>query len=62
MQATDVGGFSSDPRVVLCGVPQPSILGPLLLLVYVNDGCLLQTNIYADDSALLVSGKHMKTI
>ena len=30
MQVTDVGGFFSDPRVVPCGVPQGSILRPLL--------------------------------
>ena len=27
IQVADVGGFFSDPRVVLCGVPQGSILG-----------------------------------
>ena len=65
MQVTDVGGIFSDPRVVPCGVPQGSILGPLLFLIYVNDmeasvSCKLI--LYADDSALLVSGKHIKTI
>ena len=63
MQVTDVGGFFSDPKVVPCGVPQGSILGPLLFLIYVNDmeasvSCKLI--LYADDSALLVSGKHIK--
>ena len=45
---------------VSCGVPQGSVLGPLLFLCYVNDmpisvNCKLL--LYADDSALLVDGK-----
>ena len=43
-----------------CGVPQGSILGPILFLCYVNDmpncvDCVLRQ--YADDSALIVSDK-----
>ena len=65
MQVTDVGGIFSDPRDFPCGVPQGSILGTLLFLICVNDkdayvSCKLV--LYADDSALLVSGKHIKTI
>ena len=55
----------SEPKGVTCGVPQGSILGPLLLLLYVNDmasavGCKLL--LYADDSALIASGKNVADI
>ena len=59
-QNTEITGIFSDPRVVPYGVPQGSILGQLLLLMYVNDieaavSCKLI--LYADDSVLLVSGR-----
>ena len=64
-QKTEINGIFSDPRVVPCGVPQGSILGPLLFLLYINDmeaAVSCQLILYADDSALLVSGKDVNKI
>ena len=53
-------GSSSAKEPITCGVPQGSILGPLLFIIYVNDmeqSVNCELFLYADDSALLVSGK-----
>ena len=55
----------SDPGTVTCGVPQGSILGPLLFLCYVNDmpiSVRCKLLLYADDSALIVSGSDPQSI
>ena len=59
-QLVDVSGTYSSTAQVICGVPQGSILGPLLFLIYVNDMSAVVKNkllLYADDSGILVSGK-----
>ena len=58
-QMVDINGTMSSPLPVNCGVPQGSILGPLLFLLYINDmqtACSCKLFLFADDSALLISG------
>ena len=56
------GTMSSNTRKIESGVPQGSILGPLLYLIYVNDcfRCLKFSCsiLYADDTTLIVYAKN----
>ena len=61
-QFVQINGVLSDPGVVTCGVPQGSILGPLLFLIYVNDMSIsvdrdCKLVLYADDSAIFFTHK-----
>ena len=58
-QFTFINGTSSSLRGISCGVPQGSVLGPLLFLIYINDisNCLPENNLrlFADDTNLFLS-------
>ena len=59
-QKCQINGFLSSEKVIRCGVPQGSILGPLFFLLYINDlpQCLSKTKprLFADDTNLTASG------
>ena len=65
-QCTLANSVKSDLLGITCGVPQGSILGPLLFLLYVNDvedackGCKIL--LYADDTVLFLSGKNERDL
>ena len=63
-QYVTYNGISSFTKTVKCGVPQGSILGPLLFLIYINDLCYVCKHtfpiLFADDTNLFSSGKKLK--
>ena len=61
-QIVTINGSNSLLLSILIGVPQGSILGPLLFLIYINDLPLcseLFALLFADDTTLLLSGPNL---
>ena len=58
-QFVQYNGYNSSSLDITCGVPQGSILGPLLFLVYINDLCnvskVLELILFADDANIFYS-------
>ena len=66
VQTTQISEHISSKAKITCGVPQGSVLGPLLFLLYVNDmyQCSNKFNFYlfADDTNILYANKNLKTL
>lgn len=53
------------PCGITCGIPQGTVLGPMLFSLYINDlpsALSRKTIVYADDTALLFRGNSLCTL
>lgn len=61
-----MNGVFSDIQVIELGVPQGSVLGPILFLIYINDfsnaSSYFSTRLFADDTSLTVCGKDLDSL
>ena len=61
-----INGYKSDSLSITCGVPQGSVLGPLLFLLYINDLPntlkLLSFHLFADDTNIYCSRKDLNDL
>ena len=65
-QFVSINGFQSDEALMQFGVPQGSILGTILFLLYINDlnnaSRFCTTRLFADDTCLLIKNKNLKQL
>ena len=60
-----INGIESEKEKISCGVPQGSVLGPLLFLLFINDlpnATNFLTLLFADDTTFQVSGTDLNEL
>ena len=64
-QVVKIGQCVSRIKTITCGVPQGSVLGPLLFLIYVNDihvsSPKVKFNLFVDDTCIFHSSKQLSS-
>ena len=65
-QYVEYNNSRSDTKIITHGVPQGSILGPLLFIIYMNDfsrsSDLLFSILFADDTSVFIEGTNFTNI
>lgn len=65
-QYVHLNGLNSDNRNIICGVPQGSVLGPILFLLYINDlpniSSKLKFYLFADDTNIYLESNDLRTL
>ena len=65
-QIVAMNGVNGNELTINCGVPQGSVLGPLLFFIYSNDiyqsSQILQFRLFADDPSILLANKNLEIL